>query len=47
LATSVPVLFIVPPAAYPIMFWVALATVVWVGIREAPPPARAAPRADV
>jgi len=34
LATSVPVLFIVPPAAYPIAFWVALVAVVVVGLRD-------------
>jgi hypothetical protein len=47
LVTSVPVLFVVPPAAYPIVFWVALVRVVWVGIGEAARPARVAPRADV
>jgi alpha-1,2-mannosyltransferase len=34
LATSVLVLFVVPPAAYPASFWVALVAVVAVGIRE-------------
>jgi lysylphosphatidylglycerol synthetase-like protein (DUF2156 family) len=34
LATSVVVLFIVPAAAYPVAFWVALIAVVVVGIRE-------------
>jgi alpha-1,2-mannosyltransferase len=34
LATSVLVLFVVPPAAYPASFWVALVAVVSVGIRE-------------
>lgn len=34
LATSVAVLFVVPPAAYPISFWVALVTVVAVGLRD-------------
>jgi hypothetical protein len=38
LATSVPVLFVVPPAAYPLAFWVALAAVVVVGFREADRP---------
>jgi alpha-1,2-mannosyltransferase len=34
LATSVVVLFVLPPAAYPVSFWVALVAVVAVGIRE-------------
>jgi hypothetical protein len=39
LATSVPVLFVVPPAAYPLAFWVALTAVVVVGLRDADRPA--------
>lgn len=34
LATSVVVLFVVPPAAYPVSFWVALVAVAAVGLRE-------------
>ena len=34
LATSVLVLFVIPPAAYPISFWVALVAVTAVGLRE-------------
>jgi hypothetical protein len=34
MATSVLVVFIVPPAAYPAAFWVALVAVVFVGIRD-------------
>jgi Glycosyltransferase family 87 len=34
LATSVLVLFVLPPAAYPVSFWAALVAVAWVGISD-------------
>jgi hypothetical protein len=43
MATSVLVAFIVPPAAYPAAFWVALVAVVFVGIRDSGRPTTPVP----
>jgi hypothetical protein len=34
LATSIVVVPITPPAAYPVLFWIALLAVLWLGIRD-------------